>query len=150
MKKQPVQVSSTLSALKLKTLAASALVGCTALLVACSPQDRTEVKAEASKAASAAGNAASTAASSVGKAAEGATESAVSSADDASVTAKVKSALLADEQVKGLQINVDTAGGKVVLSGTAKSDTEKQRAEQLAMQVEGVRGVQNNIAVGGG
>ena len=117
-----------------------------ALLAACSPTERQQARQETSQAAQSAGQTAGNAADRVGKAAE----SAVEKADDAAVTAKVKSALLADDQVKGLQINVDTSNGTVTLSGTAKSANEKQRAEQVATAVEGVRGVQNRISVQGG
>jgi hyperosmotically inducible periplasmic protein len=67
--------------------------------------------------------------------------------DDAAITTKVKAALLADEEVKGLAISVETSGGTVQLSGSAKSDSERQKAEQLAKSVEGVSAVQNSIAV---
>lgn len=67
--------------------------------------------------------------------------------DDATITTKVKAALLADDEVKGLSINVETSGGTVQLTGSAKSDSERQRAEQLAKTVEGVTSVQNSIAV---
>ncbi|MDQ3260797.1 MAG: BON domain-containing protein [Pseudomonadota bacterium] len=67
--------------------------------------------------------------------------------DDTAITAKVKSALLADDEVKGLAINVETSAGTVQLAGSAKSDAERQKAEQLAKSVEGVTAVQNNIAV---
>jgi len=64
---------------------------------------------------------------------------------DTAVTTKVKAALLADEQVKGTRINVETAQGTVTLTGNAETPAQKQRAEQLAMNVDGVRGVNNNI-----
>ena len=56
-----------------------------------------------------------------------------------------KAALLADEQVKGSDISVETKEGTVTLTGNAQSPAQKQRAEQLAMNVDGVRGVNNNI-----
>lgn len=67
--------------------------------------------------------------------------------DDTAITTKVKAALLADEEVKGLAISVETSGGTVQLTGSAKSDSERQKAEQLAKNVEGVTAVQNSIAV---
>jgi hyperosmotically inducible periplasmic protein len=67
--------------------------------------------------------------------------------DDATLTTKVKAALLADDEVKGLAISVETSGGKVQLTGTAKSDAERQKAEQLAKNIEGVTAVQNSIAI---
>ena len=118
------------------------------LLLACSPQDRAEVKADASKAATATGNAAERAADATGKAASQAGAEIKENVSDVSITSKVKSALLADDQVKGLKINVDTANQIVTLTGEANSDATKQRAEQLALQVDGVKSVQNNINVG--
>ncbi|HVL00017.1 MAG TPA: BON domain-containing protein, partial [Dongiaceae bacterium] len=47
---------------------------------------------------------------------------------DAAITAKVKSKLLANSEVKGLKINVDTANKEVTLSGTVSSDTERDLA----------------------
>lgn len=67
--------------------------------------------------------------------------------DDATLTTKVKAALLADDEVKGLAISVETSGGTVQLTGTAKSDSERQKAEQLAKNIQGVTAVQNSIAV---
>ncbi len=67
--------------------------------------------------------------------------------DDTTLTTKVKAALLADDEVKGLAISVETSGGTVQLTGTAKSDSERQKAEQLAKNIEGVTSVQNSITV---
>jgi hyperosmotically inducible protein len=67
--------------------------------------------------------------------------------DDAAVTAKVKSALIAEPNLKALSINVDTMAGIVTLKGTADSQESKQKAEQLASTVEGVRSVKNELVV---
>lgn len=67
--------------------------------------------------------------------------------DDAAVTAKVKSALVAEPGLKSLTINVDTTAGIVTLRGTADSPESRVKAEQLAMNVEGVRSVTNEIVV---
>jgi hyperosmotically inducible periplasmic protein len=66
---------------------------------------------------------------------------------DTAITAKVKAALLADDEVRGLAINVETLKGTVQLSGAAKSASARDKAEQLAKSVEGVTAVQNRIAV---
>jgi hyperosmotically inducible periplasmic protein len=68
-------------------------------------------------------------------------------AADASITAKVKSSLIGDDLVKARNINVDTIGGKVSLTGTVKSQAEAQQAVQLAKQVNGVADVQNNLTI---
>ena len=67
--------------------------------------------------------------------------------DDGVITTKVKSALLADDTVKGLDINVDTAQGMVRLSGAVDSQAQVDMATQIAKGVEGVKDVQNELTV---
>ncbi|HET7537090.1 MAG TPA: BON domain-containing protein [Candidatus Didemnitutus sp.] len=67
--------------------------------------------------------------------------------DDATITTKVKSAFATDDTVKATSIHVDTLNGTVQLSGYANSSAEKMRAEQIARNTAGVRGVINNITL---
>jgi hyperosmotically inducible periplasmic protein len=67
--------------------------------------------------------------------------------DDAVITAKVKSSLLADSGTKGLKIDVDTKSGVVQLKGNVASDSERTLAQNLAAKVEGVKSVENKLAV---
>ncbi|WP_334120886.1 BON domain-containing protein [Limnobacter sp.] len=67
--------------------------------------------------------------------------------DDSTITAKVKAKHAEDKVVSALRVSVETKQGVVVLSGEAKTDGEKQRAEMLAKQVEGVKSVSNKIDV---
>jgi len=67
--------------------------------------------------------------------------------DDAAVTAKVKSALTAEPNLKSTTINVDTMAGVVTLKGTTDSQDTRQKAEQIATTVEGVRSVRNELVV---
>jgi len=67
--------------------------------------------------------------------------------DDAAITAKVKSQLLADPDVSGLQVNVQTFKGQVQLSGYVNSPEERTKAEQIARQVNGVKNVNNDLIV---
>jgi hyperosmotically inducible periplasmic protein len=67
--------------------------------------------------------------------------------DDATLTARVKAALMDDEQVKGTSFNVDVYQGKVTLSGVTDNREQAQRAQQVARQVPGVKGVENSIRV---
>lgn len=67
--------------------------------------------------------------------------------DDSAITAKVKSQLLADPQVSGLQVNVETFKGQVQLSGYVNSPDERTKAEQIARNVEGVKNVSNDLIV---
>jgi osmotically-inducible protein OsmY len=68
--------------------------------------------------------------------------------DDAAITAQVKTRLLADEQTRGININVDTAAGVVTLRGTVPTAAAKARAEEIAKAVEGVQVVANSLIVG--
>jgi len=74
-----------------------------------------------------------------------ATNAAANVVDNAALTTKVKTALLADELVKGTQINVDSNNGVVTLSGAVDSPAHKEKAEQVAKGVSGVTRVQNNL-----
>ena len=66
---------------------------------------------------------------------------------DAAITAKVKSAFLADSQVKGLAIDVDTKAGVVTLNGALASTANVERAVDIARKVEGVKSVENQLTV---
>ena len=69
--------------------------------------------------------------------------------NDATVTAKVKSAILSEPQLKMLQINVETVGGVVILTGSADTRQSRERAEQVASAIAGVKSVDNRIDVKG-
>lgn len=65
--------------------------------------------------------------------------------EEAAISTQVKSALQADEVIKGAPIVVDTHDGTVTLSGTVSTRADRQRAEQIALKVEGVRMVRNKL-----
>jgi hyperosmotically inducible protein len=67
--------------------------------------------------------------------------------DDATLTASVKSQLVADKAANLTRIDVDTNNGVVYLNGTVESAEQKARAEQLARRVDGVKRVVNNLQV---
>jgi hyperosmotically inducible protein len=67
--------------------------------------------------------------------------------DDTVITAKVKSALIANPVTKARQINVDTRQGVVQLSGFVDSSAEKAEAGRIAGQVNGVTDVHNDLSV---
>ena len=67
--------------------------------------------------------------------------------DDAGITTLVKSRMLEDKQVAGTSISVETLNGTVMLSGYAKTATEKAAAERIARGVSGVKRVDNEIAI---
>ncbi len=67
--------------------------------------------------------------------------------DDAAITTAVKARFIDNKDVDALSIKVETLNGTVMLSGFAKSATEKSSAEIVARKVEGVKAVKNEIAV---
>ena len=66
---------------------------------------------------------------------------------DAMITTKINAALVADDQLKALKINVDTKDGKVVLTGAAPDAGSRDRATTMAKAVEGVVDVDNRLTV---
>jgi osmotically-inducible protein OsmY len=66
------------------------------------------------------------------------------------ITMKIQSKYFLDTDVKGRQINVDTAEGVVTLKGTVMTEAEKSLAESIAKDTEGVTRVVNQLTVGGG
>ncbi len=65
--------------------------------------------------------------------------------DDSVITTRVKSALLADDIVKGLDIKVETSKGEVQLSGFVESQDQIDRAIMVTKGVEGVKDVENKM-----
>ena len=74
-------------------------------------------------------------------------ESAAEFIDDSVITAKVKSAFVEDKEVSALRISVDTRKGVVHLSGFVRDPRESWKAGQLALSVNGVKSVRNDLAV---
>lgn len=70
-------------------------------------------------------------------------------ASDTAITAAVKSKLLANSSTSGMDIHVETNHGVVTLSGTVRSDAEKNLAERIARNTDGVTDVTNNLKVQG-
>ena len=64
---------------------------------------------------------------------------------DAWLTAKVQSKYFIDDEVKGLDIDVDTDNGVVTLSGAVRSEAERRQALALARSTEGVREVVDRL-----
>lgn len=67
--------------------------------------------------------------------------------DDAVITAKVKALLLKDDGVKGLDVNVETHQGTVLLAGWVNTPTQIAQAEKIARSVDGVKEVRNALLV---
>lgn len=67
--------------------------------------------------------------------------------DDATITAQVKAALVGDEELSALDINVDTADGVVTLNGEVANQAHIARATDVADDVEGVRSIDNRLTI---
>lgn len=67
--------------------------------------------------------------------------------DDSVVTTRVKSALLADHDVKSFDIKVETRKGQVQLSGFVDTRERMDKAIAVVRQVEGVKGVENGMTL---
>lgn len=67
--------------------------------------------------------------------------------DDAALLTSVKSALVSNPVTEAGEINVDVNRGTVSLSGFVDSQKEKSEAARVARNVDGVKEVQNNLAV---
>ncbi len=67
--------------------------------------------------------------------------------DDTTITTQIKARMVDDKTVDAAAISVETLKGTVQLSGFAKSAEEKERAEAIARRVNGVKAVQNMIAI---
>ncbi len=81
-------------------------------------------------------------------AAEGASGQAAGKAiDDAWITTKTKTALLAEADLKASGIQVETRRGVVVLTGKVPSAEHSKKAVLVARGVEGVTDVDNKLTV---
>lgn len=68
-------------------------------------------------------------------------------ADDAWITDQVKTQLLKDKSVEGVDVNVETHQGTVQLSGRVNDATQIALAEFVAIGVEGVKDIRNELQV---
>ena len=69
--------------------------------------------------------------------------------DDHLTTAQVKTRMSVTNIRNTTWVDVDTKHGVVFLSGTARSEAERQQAEDIARANAGVRQVVNNIVIAG-
>jgi osmotically-inducible protein OsmY len=65
----------------------------------------------------------------------------------AAVTAKIKSKMALDDLVKARNIDVDTNGTVVTLTGLVGSEAERKRAVELANETQGVTSVIDHLLV---
>jgi hyperosmotically inducible protein len=83
----------------------------------------------------------------VAKTAEKPSETMGENIDDASITAQVKGALLWHRSTSVLNTKVTTTDGVVTLGGTAKNAAEKDLVTKLVTDINGVKGVVNNMTI---
>ncbi|MBT9613587.1 MAG: BON domain-containing protein [Burkholderiales bacterium] len=67
--------------------------------------------------------------------------------DDTVITAKVKASILNEPTLKVTEINVETFKGVVQLSGFVNSQTDMNKAVDVARGVPGVKSVKNDLRV---
>jgi len=67
--------------------------------------------------------------------------------DDATITAKVKEAILADSQLKVLDVSVNSLHGTVTLSGAVDNKSQEAEAVRVAKMVNGVAMVKDNLSI---
>jgi osmotically-inducible protein OsmY len=68
---------------------------------------------------------------------------------DGWITTKVQASYFLNTDIRGRDINVNTSNGVVTLNGTVQTDAERNEAEQIARETDGVSRVVNNLKVGG-
>jgi BON domain len=61
------------------------------------------------------------------------------------ITAKIKAKIALDDTVKALDVNIDTDGAIVTVSGTVDSGAQRERILQLARETDGVKQVVDRI-----
>jgi len=67
--------------------------------------------------------------------------------DDATVTGRVKTALLADPDIKSFDISVLTFKGEVQLTGFVSNQGQIDQATQIARATEGASSVKNELSI---
>lgn len=67
--------------------------------------------------------------------------------EDSVLTARVKTALLQEPELKSMDVSVETLRGEVLLSGFVKSEGQRQKAMNAAVAVNGVASVKDAMVV---
>lgn len=67
--------------------------------------------------------------------------------EDSTVTARIETLYLLNQHLNPLNINTTTRSGNVVITGTVNDEVQKELAEDLALSVQGVRFVDNQLVV---
>lgn len=83
----------------------------------------------------------------VGETTAAAADQARRAVNEGAITAKIKAKMGLDDTVKALDIDVDTVGTTVTLSGVVATDAQRQKALQLARETDGVKQVVDQLRV---
>jgi osmotically-inducible protein OsmY len=67
--------------------------------------------------------------------------------DDTVITARVKAALIKDEELSAAEINVETFRGTVQLSGFVSDRSDIARATEVTNDIDGVVAVENDLVL---
>lgn len=82
-----------------------------------------------------------------GQAASAALDAVGTRLGDSVITAEVKARLAADDDLRMLDISVETVEGRTSLAGSAPSGQARERAGRIAREVDGVTAVDNRLVV---
>lgn len=70
--------------------------------------------------------------------------------DDMTIAGKLKAELAADPITDAMDIDIEVDRDRVQLNGFVKSDEARERAEELALAINGVESVTNNLEISEG
>jgi hyperosmotically inducible protein len=66
---------------------------------------------------------------------------------DVWITMKTKIALMTTDHVSPADLNIDTVNGVVTIHGKVATEAEKEKAEQVAAKIDGVKSVKNLLQI---
>ena len=116
-------------------------------LAGCDRADRSKLESDAKQTVSTAKQAARNAGDEIKRETKQVGDTAGQVIGDTAITAKVKTALHAEKNVRSRDIDVETFQGKVVLKGTVADKGQAELAAQVAGSVDGVKSVENRLVV---
>jgi hyperosmotically inducible protein len=116
-------------------------------LAGCDRADRSKLESDAKQTVSTAKQAARNAGDEIKRETKQVGDTAGQVVGDTAITAKVKTALHAEKNVRSRDIDVETFQGKVVLKGTVADKGQAELAAQVAGSVDGVKSVENRLVV---
>jgi hyperosmotically inducible protein len=122
-------------------------LGASIALAACERTDQSALRSDTKKLAEDTATAARNAARRVEQGTQKAADTAIQVAGDTAIAARVKTALLAEKNVKSTDVSVDAFQGKVILRGTVPDAEQIALAAQVARAVDGVKSVDNRLIV---